>query len=80
MQYPLFFVNIYSEVSYLDDKYHTEITSRKEHKLIFLLRGNNGTWRSLVAHSAGGRVVGGSNPLVPTIFLNNLKVCQKSAA
>ena len=27
----------------------------------------NGAWRSLVAHSAGGRVVGGSNPLAPTI-------------
>ena len=26
-------------------------------------------WRSLVAHSAGGRVVGGSNPLIPTISL-----------
>jgi hypothetical protein len=26
-----------------------------------------GTWRSLVAHSAGGRVVAGSNPAVPTI-------------
>ena len=25
-----------------------------------------GTWRSLVAHSAGGRVVAGSNPAVPT--------------
>ena len=26
-----------------------------------------GTWRSLVAHSAGGRVVAGSNPAVPTL-------------
>src|SRR5918995_6845965 len=26
-----------------------------------------GTWRSLVAHSAGGRVVAGSNPAVPTV-------------
>ncbi len=26
-----------------------------------------GTWRSLVAHTLGVRVVGGSNPLVPTI-------------
>ena len=25
-----------------------------------------GTWRSLVAHTLGVRVVGGSNPLVPT--------------
>src|SRR3954453_11961034 len=25
-----------------------------------------GTWRSQVAHSAGGRVVAGSNPAVPT--------------
>ncbi len=27
-----------------------------------------GTWRSLVAHSAGGRVVAGSNPAVPTLL------------
>jgi hypothetical protein len=26
-----------------------------------------GAWRSLVAHFAGGEVVGGSNPLAPTI-------------
>jgi hypothetical protein len=30
------------------------------------LRRLVGTWRSLVAHSAGGRVVAGSNPAVPT--------------
>jgi protein-L-isoaspartate(D-aspartate) O-methyltransferase len=30
----------------------------------------SGAWRSLVAHSSGGRVVGGSNPLAPTsLFL-----------
>ncbi len=28
-----------------------------------------GAWRSLVAHTAGGRVVGGSNPLAPTKLL-----------
>jgi hypothetical protein len=27
-----------------------------------------GAWRSLVAHSAGGRVVGGSNPLAPILL------------
>jgi hypothetical protein len=26
----------------------------------------NGAWRSLVAHSAGGRKVAGSNPVAPT--------------
>src|ERR671913_1467093 len=30
-------------------------------------QGRVGTWRSLVAHSAGGRVVAGSNPAVPTL-------------
>ena len=29
-----------------------------------------GTWRSLVAHYAGGVGVAGSNPVVPTIILN----------
>jgi len=41
-----------------------KITSRKEHKLIFLLRRNNGTWRSLVAHSAGGTENGDYKPLI----------------
>ena len=27
-----------------------------------------GAWRSLVAHTAGGRAVAGSNPVAPTIF------------
>ncbi|SVC02312.1 uncharacterized protein METZ01_LOCUS255166 [marine metagenome] len=27
-----------------------------------------GAWRSLVAHTAGGRAVAGSNPAAPTIF------------
>ena len=29
--------------------------------------GDRGAWRSLVAHPAGGRAVGGSNPLAPII-------------
>ena len=29
-----------------------------------------GTWRSLVAHYAGGVGVAGSNPVVPTILLS----------
>ena len=37
------FVKIYSEVSYLNDKYHTENNKPQETKLIFLLRRNNGT-------------------------------------
>ena len=28
---------------------------------------NNGVWRSLVARSAGGREVAGSNPVTPTV-------------
>ena len=27
-------------------------------------------WRSLVAHLTGGQGVAGSNPVIPTIFLN----------
>src|SRR6476619_6659877 len=30
-----------------------------------------GAWRSLVAHPAGGRAVGGSNPLAPTTSRGN---------
>ena len=68
-QYPLFLFKIL--------KFGHERNSRrmrndmqKWRKLIewYPLKQDNGTWRSLVAHSAGGRVVGGSNPLVPTIF------------
>ena len=32
-----------------------------------------GAWRSLVAHTAGGRRVGGSNPLAPIFFHNALE-------
>ena len=32
-----------------------------------------GAWRSLVAHTAGGRAVAGSNPVAPTIPLLSLK-------
>ena len=31
-----------------------------------------GMWRSLVAHLTGGQGVAGSNPVIPTIFLNVL--------
>ena len=34
--------------------------------MIWACKQRVGTWRSLVAHSAGGRVVAGSNPAVPT--------------
>ncbi len=33
-----------------------------------------GTWRSLVAHMLGVHGVGGSNPPVPTIFLQPLQL------
>src|SRR5215212_7309400 len=35
-----------------------------------------GTWRSLVAHSAGGRVVAGSNPAVPTVCGETLRAAS----
>ncbi len=35
---------------------------------MILFRQRVGTWRSQVAHSAGGRVVAGSNPAVPTLL------------
>ena len=35
---------------------------------MILAREGVGTWRSQVAHSAGGRVVAGSNPAVPTFL------------
>ncbi len=34
------------------------------------LKGGVGTWRSLEAHLNGVQGVGGSNPLVPTIFMD----------
>jgi hypothetical protein len=37
-----------------------------------------GTWRSLVAHSAGGRVVAGSNPAVPTVCGESLSVERRA--
>jgi hypothetical protein len=40
------------------------------------LRQRFGTWRSQVAHSAGGRVVAGSNPAVPT-FCGVLSIPHK---
>ena len=33
------------------------------------LRKGTGTWRSLVAHLTGGQGVAGSNPVVPTVFV-----------
>tara|TARA_Y100000588_G_C13634143_1_gene660881 strand:+ start:168 stop:377 length:210 start_codon:yes stop_codon:yes gene_type:complete len=34
-------------------------------------------WRSPVAYSSGGRVVAGSNPVIPTISVHpNLKACK----
>src|SRR5215203_4359509 len=42
--------------------------------MIPLIKRSVGTWRSLVAHSAGGRVVAGSNPAVPTPRASTLSV------
>ena len=36
-----------------------------------------GVWRSLVARTAGGREVAGSNPVAP-IFLTNSRISEKS--
>ena len=33
------------------------------------MQGLHGEWRSLVAHSAGGRAVAGSNPVSPMLIL-----------
>jgi hypothetical protein len=51
-----------------------DIRCRSRHDKPMIARGSSdmiwpegvGTWRSQVAHSAGGRVVAGSNPAVPT--------------
>ena len=43
-----------------------QIRSERRGPLDFSLSGHPGMWRSLVAHSAGGRGVAGSNPVIPT--------------
>ena len=45
-------------------------------KSVFTTLKDNGTWRSLVAHSAGGGGVEGSNPFVPIFFSKYLRKCR----
>ena len=44
------------------------LSVKKNHFLTML----SGAWRSLVAHSTGGRKVAGSSPAAPTIGLNDV--------
>ena len=48
-------------------------SDRRERHGVPDILGRLGAWRSLVAHPAGGRAVGGSNPLAPMQDLGDVE-------